>query len=124
MFYTIALLDDKFRIPVLNERLNRKSIICLFCVKLLDLLLSISVDFFFHCTYHSRNLLCFEMSEENVIKIELKDRKYIRIEPTVTTDEGNPLFFTKLNVVESTECTSTKVSRKEYTCLTLFQSSL
>ena len=103
MFYTIALLDDKFRIPVLNERLNRKSIICLFCVKLLDLLLSISVDFFFHCTYHSRNLLCFEMSEENVIKIELKDRKYIRIEPTVTTDEGNPLFFTKLNVVESTE---------------------
>ena len=45
------------------------------------------------------------MSEENTIKIELKDRKYIRIEPTVTTDEGNPLFLTKLNVVESTECT-------------------
>ena len=47
----------------------------------------------FHCTYHSRNLLCFEMSEENVIRIELKDRKYIRIEPTVTTDEGNHLFL-------------------------------
>ena len=45
------------------------------------------------------------MSEENVIKIELKDRKYIRIEPTVTTDEGNPLFFTKWNV--SDECTRT-----------------
>ena len=56
------------------------------------------------------------MSEESTIKIELKDRKYIRIEPTVTTDEGNPLFLTKLNVVESTECTRTTVSRKEYTC--------
>jgi hypothetical protein len=33
------------------------------------------------------------MSEENVIRIELKDRKYIRIEPTVTTDEGNHLFL-------------------------------
>ena len=56
------------------------------------------------------------MSEEKVIKIELKDRKYIRIEPTVTTDEGNPLFFTKWNVVESTECTPNTVSRKEFTC--------
>ena len=33
------------------------------------------------------------MSEDNIIQIELKKRKYIRIDPTVTTDEGNRLFL-------------------------------
>ena len=42
----------------------------------------------FNCTNQCNTLLCFEMSEDNNIKL-----KYIRIEPPVTNDEGNFLFL-------------------------------